>query len=208
MHPDRLSYCLVDHLSEKSFSNHIFIGNIPTAPPDLSYTELDLIEGFHAIKVEGVSVDGKRLPIPAYVWNQEKEGGVILDTGSTLTYFPTPAYNLIFKAMKKPLKKAFGERKEENPTFEYCFDWDEDREERELEKKAPRLVIHMKGGALFKPHVKSYILDAEPRVKCLGIVPVDWPGLSMIGNIFQQNFFWEIDIEKRQVGFAPSNCDH
>jgi hypothetical protein len=34
----------------------------------------------------------------------------------------------------------------------------------------------------------------------------EWPGVSVIGNIMQQEHLWEFDLKNMQVRFKQSNC--
>ncbi|MED6179291.1 hypothetical protein PIB30_115758, partial [Stylosanthes scabra] len=51
-------------------------------------------------------VDGEVLDIPEETWNLTAEGagGTIIDSGTTLTYFADPAYEIIKDAFVKKIK--------------------------------------------------------------------------------------------------------
>lgn len=201
----KFSYCLVDHLSPKNLSSYLIFGShkqeksIPFYR--MHYTELvlDVIDPFYPVNIKGISVGGSLLEIPAEIWNVSSVGGVIVDSGSSLTSLVQPAYDLVMAAMKKSLlgfenlNLGFG--------LDYCFNstgFDE--------SIVPRLVFHFADGARFEPPVKSYVIDAAPGVKCVGFIPAAWPGASVIGNIMQQNHLWEFDLVNRRLGFAVSSC--
>jgi hypothetical protein len=44
---------------------------------------------FHAVMVDAVSVAGEDLNIPSEVWDIRKDGGAILDSGTSLTILAT-----------------------------------------------------------------------------------------------------------------------
>ncbi|KAF5193862.1 Aspartic proteinase NANA, chloroplast [Thalictrum thalictroides] len=202
----KFSYCLVDHLSSKNVSSYLTFGHNSIenyiGSADMQYTQLALSTvngGFYQVNVAGISVGGVMLDIPINVWDVSGEGGVIIDSGSSLTYLAEPAYNVVMDALKLPLIRST-KQIELNP-FEFCFNsinFDE--------SLVPKLVIHFADSARFEPPVKSYVIDVAKGVKCFGFMSNSWPGLSIIGNIMQQNFMWEFDTVNKMLGFAPSGC--
>ncbi|KAG8385943.1 hypothetical protein BUALT_Bualt03G0097800 [Buddleja alternifolia] len=204
---DKFSYCLVDHLSPKNISSYLIFGSHkdePSIPLNrIQYTELVLgvIAPFYAVNVKGISIGGIMLEIPAEIWNVNGVGGVIVDSGSSLTFLAQPAYQPVMAALKLSLINFRNLNLDLGP-IEYCFNsrgFDE--------SLVPRLVIHFTDGARFEPPVKSYVIDAAPGVKCLGFGPASWPGASVIGNIMQQNHIWEFDLGNSRLGFGTSSCN-
>ncbi|CAM8947800.1 unnamed protein product [Rhodiola kirilowii] len=199
----KFSYCLVDHLSPSNHINYLTFGNTTrTYLPHMQQTELIVghIGTFYAVDVQGISVDGKMLDIPAEVWDVTSKGGVIFDTGTTLTALVKPAYGPLMDALKLKLSKF---EKVEIPDLimEHCFNSTGFKE-----SDAPKLSIHFKDGAVFVPLVRSYIIELEADVNCLGFTGIGWPDVSVIGNILQQNHLWEFDVGKHKLRFGPSHC--
>lgn len=201
----KFSYCLVDHLSPKNVSSYLIFGSHKETESNLSkmiYTELVLgvIIPFYTVNIIGISIGDAILEIPNQVWNVNGVGGVILDSGSSLTSLAQPAYGPVMAALRHSLSN-FRKLDLDIGPLEYCFNstgFDE--------AMVPRLVFHFANGARFEPPVKSYVIDAAVGVKCLGLVPAAWPGASVIGNIMQQNYLWEFDLKNRRLGFASSSC--
>lgn len=203
----KFSYCLVDHLSPENVTNYLSFGDDHESESTLwsskRYTKLVLgakLHSFYGVNVLAISAGGILLKIPSFVWDENLGGGTILDSGSSLTYLATPAYDAVMDALEKSVSKYERLTLEGGP-FEYCFNstgFDE--------AAVPRLAIHFEDGARFEPPVKSYIIDVADQQKCLGFVPLIWPANSVIGNIMQQNHFWEFDLAGRKLGFAPSSC--
>lgn len=202
----QFSYCLVDHLSHANLSNYLIFGgrrSRSSLSPNMTYTHLELgiVGAFYAVNVVGISVGRVRLDIPMEVWDASKGGGTILDSGSSLTFLGSPAYAPVMAALKRSVSK-FKSVVLDGVPMEYCFS----SAEGFSENLVPKLVFHFADGARFQPHVKSYIIDAADGVRCIGIVEGKGPGVSIIGNIMQQNFLWAFHIGKGVVGFAPSTC--
>lgn len=204
----KFSYCLVDHLSHENVSNYLTFGDTNVSENTLGsskrYTKLVLggkLRSFYGLNVLGISIGGLLLKIPSFVWDENRGGGTILDSGTSLTFLALPAYEPVMDALEKSLSKYERFPVDEEGPFEYCFNstgFDE--------ALVPRLAIHFEDGARFEPPVKSYIIDVADQEKCIGFVPAIWPANSIIGNIMQQNHLWEFDLVGRTLGFAPSSC--
>ncbi|XP_054811419.1 aspartic proteinase NANA, chloroplast [Prosopis cineraria] len=198
----KFSYCLVDHLSHKNVSNFLTFGTTISKASllrEIHTTPLVVISSNYGLNVVGISIGDRLLRIPQIVWDFNANGGAILDSGTSLTLLAMPAYVSVMEALVKPLD-AFEKMKAFEP-FEYCYS-----KKGFNESLVPRLAFHFEGGARFEPPVKSYVIDVSPKEKCIGIVGIDWPGVSIIGNIMQQNHLWEFDLFHNTVSFAPSPC--
>ncbi|ESW21143.1 hypothetical protein PHAVU_005G045500 [Phaseolus vulgaris] len=200
----QFSYCLVDHLSHRDVSSYLTLGGYHRAKlmAEMKKTDLVLFPPFYGVNVVGISIGNEMLKIPSHIWDFNGQGGAIVDSGTTLTALLTPAYEPVFEALTKPLAKVKQVIAQEFGSLDFCFE-----NEGFDEIVMPRLAFHFSGGARFEPPVKSYIIDVAPQVKCLGIVQVMGEnGVSVIGNIMQQDHLWEFDFAKNTVGFAPSIC--
>ncbi|KAH7565849.1 hypothetical protein JRO89_XS08G0025400 [Xanthoceras sorbifolium] len=201
----KFSYCLVDHLSHKNVSNYLMFGgskNESLLSGNVRYTKLELrlISPFYAVNVMGISIGGVMLKIPFTVWDAKSGGGTIIDSGTSLTFLTEPAYKPVMSALEMSVSR-FERLKQDGLPMDYCFN-----ATGFVESLVPKLVFHFADGARFEPHTKSYIIDVADGVKCLGFVPVTWPGISSIGNIMQQNHLWEFNLRESKLGFAPSIC--
>nr|POE45996.1 aspartyl protease family protein 2 [Quercus suber] len=198
------SYCLVDHLSPSNFANYLSFGlkSKGSKLHIMQYTKLILgvINPFYAVNVAGISIGGTMLKIPSEVWDIEGNGGVIIDSGTSLTALPELAYKPVIAALDPHLKN-FLKLDIDIEELNYCFNATGFKE-----SLVPKLAFHFADGAQFVPPVKSYVIDADDGVRCLGFTSIKWPGISIIGNIMQQNHFWEFDLLGKKLGFAPSSC--
>ncbi|XVF87469.1 hypothetical protein PTKIN_Ptkin18bG0122400 [Pterospermum kingtungense] len=198
----KFSYCLVDHMSHGNVFNYLHFGEVTDPPPQkLQYTKLllGMIAPFYALNVSGVSVDGKLLDIPPYIWDFHKDGGVITDCGTSLTAFPKPAYDQIVAALEPFIRKF--KKVDVREGLEHCFNITGFQD-----SAIPQLAIHFADGTKYAPPVKNYIIYYDKGIKCIGVRALPWPSISIIGNIFQQNHFWEFDLQNGRMGFAPSSC--
>ncbi|RCV26740.1 hypothetical protein SETIT_5G270700v2 [Setaria italica] len=219
----RFSYCLVDHLAPRNATSYLTFGpnpalsspapkartacaGSPPAAPGPRQTPLLLdhrMRPFYAVTVNGISVDGELLKIPRRVWDIEKGGGAILDSGTSLTVLVRPAYRAVVAALSK---KLAGLPRVTMDPFDYCYNWTSPSTGEDLTVSVPELFVHFAGSARLQPPAKSYVIDAAPGVKCIGLQEGEWPGVSVIGNILQQEHLWEFDIKNQRLRFQRSRC--
>ncbi|XP_066314737.1 aspartic proteinase NANA, chloroplast-like [Miscanthus floridulus] len=223
----RFSYCLVDHLAPRNATSYLTFGPnlaVSSSPPSKTdcgggspaaeapvpsgarQTPLLLdhrMRPFYAVTVNGISVDGELLKIPRLVWDVEKGGGAILDSGTSLTVLVSPAYRAVVAALSK---KLAGLPRVTMDPFDYCYNWTSPSTGEDLAVAVPELTVHFAGSARLQPPAKSYVIDAAPGVKCIGLQEGDWPGVSVIGNILQQEHLWEFDLKNRRLRFKRSRC--
>ncbi|KAL4292064.1 hypothetical protein GQ457_14G009670 [Hibiscus cannabinus] len=205
-----LSYCLVDYLSPSNVVSYLVFGGVDNQGHQLPNMQVtDLLLGHwswsthYHLNVSGISVDGKMLDIPSNVWLYDpstRYGGVILDTGSSLTALAAPAYDKLIEVFLPSItkfKKKIYEGNSDVP--EHCFD-----SAGYKETLMPKLAIHFSNGAKFEPPVKNYVIGED--IKCLGFRRFDGLETSIIGNILQQNFLWEFDLANEKLKFTPSTC--
>ncbi|KAL5226650.1 hypothetical protein ABZP36_014915 [Zizania latifolia] len=218
----RFSYCLVDHLAPRNATSYLTFGPnpalssssaadaascSPAAAPGARQTPLLLdhrTRPFYGVTVTGISVAGELLKIPRAVWDVEQGGGAILDSGTSLTVLAKPAYRAVVAALSKTLA---GLPRVAMDPFDYCYNWTSPSG-RDVDVAVPKLAVHFAGSSRLEPPAKSYVIDAAPGVKCIGVQEGPWPGLSVIGNILQQEHLWEYDLKNRRLRFKRSRCTH
>ena len=89
------------------------------------------------------------------------------------------------------------------PPFEHCYNW---TARRPGASEIPKLAVQFAGAARLEPPAKSYVIDVKPGVKCIGVQEGESPGLSVIGNILQQEHLWEFDLRDRWLRFKHTRC--
>lgn len=200
----QFSYCLVDRSSSGTASSLIFgAAAIPKAAvftPLLSNPKLDT---FYYVELVGISVGGRRLAsIPASVFRMDAtgNGGVIIDSGTSVTRLVEPAYTAMrdaFRAGTGNLKSAGG-----FSLFDTCYDLSGLKT-----VKVPTLVFHFKGRADVSLPATNYLIlvDSASAVFCFAFAG-NTGGLSIIGNIQQQGFRVVFDSMTNRVGFKTNSC--
>lgn len=202
------SYCLVDRNSDTNVTSKLIFGEDKDllGHPNLNFTSLvagkeNPVDTFYYVQIKSIMVGGDVLNIPEETWNLSSNGagGTIIDSGTTLTYFAEPAYQIIKEAFVKkikgyPLLKDF-------PVLSPCYNVS-GVEKMEL----PEFGIRFTDGAVWDFPVENYFIRLEKEVVCLAILGTPRSALSIIGNYQQQNFHILYDTKNSRLGFAPRSC--
>lgn len=202
----KFSYCLMDYTLSPPPTSYLRIGGSKSdVVSKLSFTHLlvnPLSPTFYYIGIKSVYVDGAKLPIRPSVWSLDEfgNGGTVIDSGTTLTFVPEPAYRLILAAFKRRLRMA--SRAEPTPGFDLCVNLSG-----VARASLPKLSFGLVGDSVFAPPPRNYFIETSDRVKCLAIQPVvSGSGFSVIGNLMQQGFLLEFDKDRSRLGFSRHGC--
>ncbi|XP_002520371.2 aspartyl protease family protein 2 [Ricinus communis] len=203
------SYCLVDRNSDTNVSSKLIFGEDKDLlnHPEVNFTSLvagkeNPVDTFYYVQIKSIMVGGEVLKIPEETWHLSPEGagGTIVDSGTTLSYFAEPSYEIIKDAFVKKVKgypviKDF-------PILDPCYNVS-GVEKMEL----PEFGILFEDGAVWNFPVENYFIKLEPEeIVCLAILGTPRSALSIIGNYQQQNFHILYDTKKSRLGYAPMKC--
>lgn len=128
-------------------------------------------------------------------------GGTIIDSGTILSYFVEPAFEVIKQAfMKKimnyPLVSDF-------PVLNPCYNVSGlDNSKLEM----PSFKIEFSDGGEWNFPAQNNFIWIDQEVVCLAMMPIKRSSFSIIGNYQQQNFHILYDTKKSRLGFAPRKC--
>ncbi|CAL0307443.1 unnamed protein product [Lupinus luteus] len=204
------SYCLMDRNSNTSVSSKLIFGEDKELlnHPNLNFTSFvgggkeNSADTFYHVQIKSVMVGGEVLEIPKETWHLSEDGagGTIIDSGTTLTYFAEPAYEIIKDAFMKKIKGY--ELVEGFPPLKPCYNVSG------IEKiELPDFGILFADGAVWDFPVENYFIQIEPDdVVCLAILGTPRSALSIVGNYQQQNFHILYDMKKSRLGYAPMKC--
>lgn len=203
------SYCLVDRNSDLSVSSKLLFGEDRglMAHPELNFTTFaagkeNPADTFYYVGVQGVKVGGRLLDIPPAVWELTTDGGggTIVDSGTTLTYFPKPAYRAVLEAFLSqvkgyPVVEGF-------PVLSPCFNVSGAGK-----VDLPEFAIVFADGAVWNFPQNNYFITLEQgEVACLAVLATPGTSPSILGNYLQQNFHVVYDADRSRLGFAPARC--
>ncbi|XP_073287052.1 aspartyl protease family protein 2-like [Primulina huaijiensis] len=200
----KFSYCLVDRSASSKPSSIMFgqsaVSRNAVFTPLLANPKLDT---FYYVGLNGISVGGTRVPgITPSVFNLESstgDGGVIVDSGTSVTRLTQTAYVALrnaFRVGASNLKRA-----PDFSLFDTCFDLSG-----KTVVKVPTVVLHFSSAEVSLP-ASNYLIPVNSDGRFCFAFAGTTSGLSIIGNIQQQSFRVVFDLANNRVGFAPRGCD-
>ncbi|KAK4344966.1 hypothetical protein RND71_035142 [Anisodus tanguticus] len=201
----KFSYCLVDRLGSSSKPSYIVFGESAVTrnaifTPLLTNPKLDT---FYYVELTGISVGGTKVPAATpelFKLNGNGNGGVIIDSGTSVTRLTRPAYIAVrdaFISGTRDLKRA-----PDYSLFDTCFDLSG-----KTVVKVPTLVLHFAGADVALP-ASNYLIPVNGEGRfCFGFAGMN-SGLSIIGNLQQQGFRVVFDLKGSRLGFAPRGCSY
>lgn len=202
----KFSYCLVDRSSASSrpsSSSSIVFGDSAVSrsavfTPLLTNPKLDT---FYYVELTGISIGGARvrgIKPSLFKLDPTGNGGVIVDSGTSVTRLTRPAY----VAMRDAFRKGASDLKpaSEFSLFDTCFDLSG-----KTEVKVPTVVLHFRGADVSLP-AANYLIPVDTDGRFCFAFAGTTSGLSIIGNIQQQGFRVVFDLAGSRLGFAASGC--
>lgn len=198
----KFSYCLVDRSASSRPSSIVFgqsaVSRNSVFTPLLTNPKLDT---FYYVGLNGISVGGVRVPgitQSLFKLDAAGNGGVIVDSGTSVTRLTRPAYIALrdaFRTAASNLKRA-----PDFSLFDTCFDLSG-----KTEVKVPTVVLHFTGADVSLP-ASNYLIPVDSSGRFCFAFAGTLSGLSIIGNIQQQGFRVSFDLAGSRVGFAPRGC--
>ncbi|CAI9777552.1 unnamed protein product [Fraxinus pennsylvanica] len=156
---------------------------------------------FYYLSLEGITVGDTLLPIKksTFVLNSDGSGGIIIDSGTTITYLEESAFDLLKQEFTSQMKLPIDESGEAG--LDLCFTLPSGAND----IKVPKLVFHFTGADLELPGDNYMIADSDVGVACLAMGSST--GMSIFGNTQQQNMLVLHDLKKETMSFIPTQCD-
>ncbi|KAL6618672.1 hypothetical protein ACP70R_033811 [Stipagrostis hirtigluma subsp. patula] len=208
------SYCLVDRTSSlnpsSSRSSTIAFGSgAVAAAAGASFTQMvrnPKMATFYYIRLVGFRVGGARVRGVAErdlrLDPTTGRGGVIVDSGTSVTRLARPAYAAVRDAFRAAAARGLP-----RPTpggfslFDTCYDLRGRKVAR-----VPTVSLVLAGGAEVALPAENYLIPVDARgTFCLAMAGTDG-GVSIVGNIQQQGFRVVFDGDAQRVGFVPNSC--
>ncbi|XP_010548000.1 PREDICTED: aspartic proteinase nepenthesin-1 isoform X1 [Tarenaya hassleriana] len=156
---------------------------------------------FYYLPLQGITVGSKRLDIEesTFTLSDDGTGGMIIDSGTTLTYLEDSA----FRAVKKEFASRVRLPTDDSGAtgLDLCFKLPENTKQIPV----PKLIFHFRGADLELPGENYMIADPSTGVLCLAMGGSN--GMSIFGNIQQQNLLVLHDLHKETVSFIPTECN-
>lgn len=157
---------------------------------------------YYYLTLQGMSVGSQRFHLDSWSYDHEskklqgREGNIIIDSGTTLTYLPSELYRQVEAAVRRQVKLEPVQSELEQLSL--CYAATED-----VEKHAPEITAHFKGADVKLKHYNTFVRLSEKSV-CFAFTPSS--SLAIYGNIAQMDFLIGYDLEKKTVSFKPTDC--
>ncbi|OWM86847.1 hypothetical protein CDL15_Pgr015883 [Punica granatum] len=190
------SYCLP---SSPSKTGHLTFGK-GTSAGTLKFTPLSTIsEGasFYGITIQGISVGGKKLSIPASTFSNVPG---IIDSGTVITRLPPTAYTALRNAFRQLMTKY--------PTapalsiLDTCYDFSN-----YSSVFIPEVGFSFSGAVEVNLDRTGTMYTASTSQVCLAFAAnSDDTDVLIYGNVQQQTFEVVYDVGAMKLGFAPKGC--
>lgn len=197
---NNFSYCLIPFLSSKIGS--LFLGN-NVALNSCNVNSTPIIQSssnpsYYYLSLARISVNGKFLAIPAGTFDLQSDGsgGLNIDSGTTVTYLKQNAYDVV----KEALNSSINLPQVDGSSLDLCF------QQGSSNSSFPTMTFHFQG-AYFVLSKENYLFDIGNGVMCLTMLSNRGiTGLSIFGNLQQQNYQIFYDNRKNMLSFAPTVC--
>ncbi|PKU84935.1 aspartic proteinase nepenthesin-2 [Dendrobium catenatum] len=203
---NRFSYCLTS--LDDSKASPLLFGELAElkASTTAKLLKNEQQPSFYYLSLQGISVGGKKLAIPNGTFDLQSDGsgGVIIDSGTSITYLEEAGYKKVKKAFLDGVNLPAADGSDVG--LDVCFSTPAGQDEVEV----PKLVLHFDAGGsgvgdLELPAENYIVLDSSTGLLCLTVMGSS--GMSIFGNFQQQNLHVLYDLEQEAVLFQPTQCD-
>ncbi|XP_051115823.1 protein ASPARTIC PROTEASE IN GUARD CELL 1-like [Andrographis paniculata] len=193
------SYCLVNRDSQ-SVSTLDFNS---AAPPDSVVAPMvrHPILSYFYIGLAGILIGGRPVAIPKSMFEIEESGwgGVIVDSGTSVTRFHPETYAVIrdaFRSMAAHLPPAAGVA-----LFDTCYDFS-----RMKTADVPTFGFEFSNGQKLSLPARNYLVPVDHGGRfCFAVAETTGP-TAIIGNVQQQGTRVTYDLVNRVIGFSQNKC--
>lgn len=195
------SYCLADRFSSGSSQLIFGSGSVPSSSSFTPLLKNSRLSTFYYLDLEGISVGGSRLGISPASFSLQStgNGGVILDSGTSITRLVAPAYTA--------LRDAFSAGASNLPTagsfslFDTCYALGG-----MTSVDVPTVTLHFAGGTDLNLPASNYLIPVDSAgTYCFGFAGTN-SDFSIIGNMQQQGYRVSYNTGSSRVGFAANQC--
>ncbi|MBA0592627.1 protein ASPARTIC PROTEASE IN GUARD CELL 2 [Gossypium raimondii] len=195
------SYCLVSRGSDASGSLEFGRGAMPVGAAWVPLLRNPQAPSFYYVGLSGLGVGGIRVPVSEDIFQLTElgYGGVVMDTGTAVSRFPTLAY--------KALRDAFIAQTANLPRistvsiFDTCYKLSDF-----VTIRVPTVSFYFSGGPILTLPASNFLIPVDDvGTFCLAFAS-STSGLSIIGNIQQEGIQISFDGANGFVGFGPNVC--
>lgn len=190
----------------------LLLGDVPL-PPDLQLHYTPLLVNpqhphYYVVQLQRLAMSGVDLEVPEFVYQQGY--GTVLDSGTTFTYLPSPAFTAFLNAVRDHAL-AKGLQMTDGPDTNFpdvCFGGAPGLEAaHQLPDYFPTMDLHFGGGVSLRAGPLNYLFvhAAQRGAYCLGVFDNGGQG-TLLGGITFRNVLVQYDRRNARVGFGQAAC--
>lgn len=202
----RFSYCLT-RLDETKKSP-LFLGSLASLDISEEAKSTPFLRNpnqptFYYLSLKGITVGTRalRIPVSTFALNDDGTGGLIIDSGTSITYLEFEGYRLLKQALLLQVNLPLGDGS--SVGLDLCFQVPAGASLAALE--LPKIIFHFDGADLVLPPENYMAADASSGLLCLAVMGSS--GISILGNFQQQSFHMLYDLEGDNLSFQKAQCD-
>ncbi|CAI9108727.1 OLC1v1008404C1 [Oldenlandia corymbosa var. corymbosa] len=156
---------------------------------------------FYYLSLQGITVGDTKLPIKksAFALKSDGSGGMIIDSGTTITYLEESAFDEVKKAFTSEMNLPVDNSG--TAGLDLCFKLPSGATNIDV----PKLIFHFDGADVDLPAENYIIADSGVGLACLAMGSSS--GMSIFGNVQQQNYLLLHDLKKETLSFLPTQCN-
>lgn len=203
--PNKFSYCLMTMEDSQSKTSPLMFGDSARLSAKVSRST-PIIQNsqdstFYYLSLDGISVGGKFLNIQKNTFSLQSDGtgGFVIDSGTTVTYLEQAGYDAVKQELASLIKLPVADGSQIG--LDLCY---KPPSSRGSLPKFPVITFHFRGADYHLPRENYMVLD-KSGLLCLGMLPNS--GMSIFGNVQQQNYHILYDMDNKLLSFQPAICD-
>ncbi|XP_051140633.1 aspartic proteinase CDR1-like [Andrographis paniculata] len=191
---NKFLYCL-ENLNSPFDGIIIFGERAEATGPDVVTTPVVKKEGhhFYYITLDAITVGGQRLGFA----DSGKEGNIIIDSGTTMTYLPRDLYNAVAAAVKAGIPDT-----PLQTTDKLCYKIPEGG----VKWQFPEIKASFKGGMdVLLPRAGIFV-SPQPGVLCMSILPNAGNTDNIFGYLSHFDHIIALDLNAHTLRIKPEDC--
>ncbi|XP_065862345.1 aspartic proteinase CDR1-like [Euphorbia lathyris] len=198
----RFSYCIGNVHDPRYIFNQLILGD--SAIMEGYSTDIDIMNGFYYLTLEGISLGEERLEIDSDLFkkNWNGEGGTIIDSGSELTFINEVAFGVIREKVDSILNGFLKTYVLMFDTHMLCYQGIVSRDLVGF----PVATFHFGEGAELVLDIESLFYQINNDAFCLALIPVASHQHTVIGILAQQYYNVGYDLVEERIFFQRIDC--
>jgi len=198
----KFSYCIGLMRDPQYPYNQLILGD--GAKIEGPSTPVEFFAGLYFLTLDSISVGETQLAIDPAIFRKTPSGdrGVMIDSGSALTYLARPAYNVLSFQVQN-LTNGLLTRMDKPGYKPPCYKGVIDRDLVGF----PPVAFHFARGVDLVLDAESMFVEAGPNQFCMAVAPSKHADLTVIGVLAQQNYNVGYDLAAKTIFFQRIDCE-